>query len=93
MKDKVLARIRAAVADWAEQLFNSDQIYIGTPAEDDDEDEKAKRFLVDFAVRNVGYWQVAEVWVLNGRVVSINDLGEGLPLDNTEWPWPEQEVH
>ena len=26
-----------------------------------------------------------------GAILNINDLGEGLPLDNAEWPWPAVE--
>jgi hypothetical protein len=30
-----------------------------------------------------------EVWLNNGDVETINALGEGLPLEDMEWPWPE----
>ena len=31
---------------------------------------------------------LAAAWATPGRVLTINDLGEGLPLDEAAWPWP-----
>ena len=65
--------------------------YIGAEhieGEDHDaEDDDADRYLVDYAVRTVGRWLVAEVWLTGQQIFSINDLGEGLPLDDIRWPW------
>jgi hypothetical protein len=92
MDHKLLARLQARVADWARMTYDTEDVVIGEAARDDDDDaapveEEAVRYLVDFAVRRIGFWSVAEVWVADGHVLSINDLGEGLPLDGTEWPW------
>lgn len=91
MEDELLVQIKAAVAEWVQAAYDSDEIIIGMAAEDDIDDEDGTRYLVDFAVRQEGQWLVAEVWVDDGTILSINDLGEGLPLDNTEWPWPAVE--
>ena len=97
MDDELLAQIKAAVSDWAGRSHNTDQIVIGMAAEDEgsdegpEDDEEGERYLVDFAVRSVGFWLVAEVWVSDGVILGINDLGEGLPLDGAEWPWPLEE--
>jgi hypothetical protein len=40
------------------------------------------------AVRSLAYWLVVEVWFHDSQVETINALGEGLPLEDTEWPWP-----
>lgn len=41
----------------------------------------------DVAAQPVGYWLVAEVWLdEGGQVETVNNLGEGLPLDNAAWP-------
>lgn len=97
MDDELLAQIKTAVSDWASKSHNTDQIVIGLAAEDEDQedrleyDEEGERYLVDFAVRSVGYWLVAEVWVSDGVILGVNDLGEGLPIDGAEWPWPAEE--
>lgn len=97
MDDDLLAQIKTAVSDWAARSHNTEQIVIGMAAEDADSedasevDEEGQRYLVDFAVRSVGYWLVAEVWVSEGMILSINDLGEGMPIDGAEWPWPVEE--
>ncbi|MGW8317701.1 MAG: hypothetical protein ACWGPS_00540 [Candidatus Promineifilaceae bacterium] len=93
MEDELIAQIKAAVAEWARKTHGTDQVVVGWAAQDDAEDDEADRYLVDFAVRSVGYWLVAEVWVTdNGRILSVNDLGEGIPLDEAEWPWPTEEL-
>lgn len=91
MQEELLARIKSAVAKWAKAAYDSDEIIIGMAAEDDIEDEEGTRYLVDYAVRREGQWLVAEVWVENNTILTINDLGEGLPLDNSDWPWPAVE--
>ena len=92
MQEELLARIKSSVESWARATFESDDVVVGLASEDDVEDEEdGTRFLVDFAVRQEGRWLVAEVWVDDGVILSINDLGEGLPLDDSEWPWPAME--
>jgi hypothetical protein len=92
MEKQHAGMITSAVANWAQSTYETQDIFIGQAAEDDSEDDEAKRILVDFAVRHVGHWLVAEVWLQNGTILGVNDLGEGLPLDNVEWPWPEDEI-
>jgi hypothetical protein len=93
MDDELQSLIQAAAAKWAEGMFRTSEIVIGEAAADDEEtDEEAVRYLVDYAIRDIGFWQVAEVWVAGGRVLSVNDLGEGIPLDNARWPWPDEEI-
>ncbi|MGD2078677.1 MAG: hypothetical protein PVH18_09860 [Chloroflexota bacterium] len=91
MEEELLAQIKSAMVEWARTAYDSDEIVIGMAAEDDVDDEDGARYLVDFAVRQEGQWLVAEVWVAEGKILDINDLGEGLPLDNSEWPWPVAE--
>ena len=95
MENELDARIKSSVAEWAQKRYKSDEIVVGMNAEDISEEggegsvieDDATRYLVDFAVRSVGRWLVAEVWVSDGTILSINDLGEGLPLDGDSWPW------
>jgi hypothetical protein len=91
MQEELLAQIRSAVASWAQAAYDSNEVVIGIAADDDNEDDEGTRYLVDYAVRQEGRWLVAEVWVENGVILGINDLGEGLPLDNSAWPWPVSE--
>jgi hypothetical protein len=93
MQEELLAQIKSAVASWARTAYDSEEIIIGMAAEDDIDDEEGTRFLVDYAVRQEGQWLVAEVWVEKGAILGINDLGEGLPLDNAEWPWPTAKIN
>ncbi len=88
MDDALEARIKEAVIEWAQKIFSAGEIVVGQPAEDESEDDEADRYLVDFAVRKIGYWMVAEVWVADNEILSVNDIGEGLPLDDIDWPWP-----
>jgi len=88
MQKGLTVRIKSAVAEWARSAYESDEIVVGAAAEDDIDDEDGTRYLVDYAVRQEGQWLVAEVWVLDGKIVGINDVGEGLPLDDSDWPWP-----
>ena len=92
MDEKLIAKITSAVTSWAWRSLDTDEIVVGMVAEDDIEDEEATRYLVDFAVRSVGHWSIAEVWVADGMILSVNDLGEGLPLEDAGWPWPAEEV-
>lgn len=88
MLENLPDRIRSAVAEWARSVYESDEIIVGMAAEDDIDDEDGTRYLVDYAARQEGQWMVAEVWVQDDAILGINDLGEGLPLENSEWPWP-----
>jgi hypothetical protein len=88
MQDRLADRIKSAVAKWARSAYKGGEIVVGMAAEDEVDDEDGTRYLVDYAVRQEGQWLVAEVWVQDDLIVSINDLGEGLPLDDSEWPWP-----
>lgn len=83
MDDEVVDLIRTAVTAWCRRNYATTEVVIGEVALDEEEE----RYLVDLAARPVGYWLVVEVWLENSRVTVINDLGEGLPLANTEWPW------
>jgi hypothetical protein len=91
MHEELLAQIKSAVTDWARAAYDSEEIVIGMAAEDGIADADGTRYLVDYAVRQEGRWLVAEVWVEGGNILGINDVGEGLPLDNSEWPWPANE--
>ena len=92
MQEELLAQIKSSVESWAQTTFASDEVIVGTASEDDaKDDEDGMRVLVDFAVRQEGRWMIAEVWMDDGVILSINDLGEGLPLDDSEWPWPAVE--
>jgi hypothetical protein len=87
MDDTLNAQISTAVTDWARKTYQTQDILIADVSPDDEDPE---RYLVILAVRPLCYWLVAEAWLQDGRVEAINDLGEGLPLDDTAWPWPEQ---
>ena len=91
MDNELLAQIKLAVIDWAKNEFSSQEVVVGTPDQDDSEEEDADRYLIAFAVRSVGDWLVAEVWVNHRQILSINDLGEGLPLEDASWPWATSE--
>jgi hypothetical protein len=101
--DEILERrIAKAVLEWAAKSHGDDAIVIGLVAQDGSEklgeddtvpDETGvERYLVDYAVRVVGRWLVAEVWVRDQQILGLNDLGEGLPLENDAWPWPDDET-
>ena len=87
MDDTLNAQINTAVTLWARETHQTQDIVIADVSPDDEDPE---RYLVILAVRPLGYWLVAEAWLQDGGVEAINDLGEGLPLDDTAWPWPEQ---
>jgi len=81
------AQISTAVTRWARETYQTDEIVIADVSPDEEDPE---RYLVILAVRPLSYWLVAEAWLQDGSVEAINDLGEGLPLDDTKWPWVEQ---
>ena len=87
METTITQTIQTAVILWARETHQTDDIVIADVSPDDEDPE---RYLVILAVRPLGYWLVAEAWLQDGGVEAINDLGEGLPLDDTEWPWLEQ---
>lgn len=90
MDEAVIRNIHTAVTHWAQRTFSTDELLIGDAALDKDEEG---RFLIDIAIRPVGRWLVAEVWLdEQGQVETVNNLGEGLPLDNQAWPWPEEDA-
>ncbi len=95
-------QIKSAVLDWATLTYHTQEIVIASAtrdlaeyariedlvaAEGDPCEDDAGRYLVDYAVRAVGRWLVAEVWLTGQEIFSINDIGEGLPLDDIRWPW------
>jgi len=95
-------QIKSAVLDWATVAYGTQEIIVGLAAQDGAENIGAEdhgagnsdsdRYLVDYAVRAVGRWLVAEVWLNGQEIFSINDLGEGLPLDDICWPWTIDET-
>jgi hypothetical protein len=87
MDDNTAEQIGTAVTHWAQEKYRTNDIFIADISPDE---EELERYLVILAARPLGYWLVAEAWLQDGRVEAINDLGEGLPLDDTAWPWPEQ---
>jgi len=80
-------QIRTAVDSWAEDYFHlaKGEVVSFVFADEDDMD----RYIVVFAAREMTEWQAAEVWLENGRIASINSLGEGAPPDGVDWPWEE----
>jgi hypothetical protein len=86
MDDTTAEQISTAVTRWVRETYQTDDILI---ADISPYDEEPERYLVILAIQPLGYWLVAEAWLQHGRVEAINDLGEGLPLDDTAWPWPE----
>jgi hypothetical protein len=97
MEEILEQKIVEAVRQWAADTYSDQEIVIGQVTLDGDEElgdddtipeeNDADRYLVDFAVRSVGQWLVAEVWVNGRSVLGLNDLGEGLPLEDIDWPW------
>ena len=80
----LIEQIKQSVIHWAQTEYAVPEVVLGLVEPDDDEPE---RWLVDFAVPTIPYWQVAEAWIENGQVVSVNDLGEGVPPEGIPWPW------
>ncbi len=69
---------------WAKITYQTDQVVAIIILEEGDE---PGRYLALIAAANQAAWQAAEVWLEDGRVVAINDLGEGMPPDGATWPW------
>lgn len=88
MMNDLEEQIRVAVAAWARDVFRTDEVVVGEIAFEAEEE----RYLADVALRDAREWRVAEVWVEAGTVVLINDLGEGHPMDDAAWPWPDDEA-
>lgn len=83
--EALIQRIKQAALDWVRAEYNVQDVVLGLVEADEDESD---RWLVDFAVPTIPYWQVAEVWIEEGEIVSVNDLGEGVGPDGIAWPWP-----
>ena len=81
-------QIRTAVEAWAKDYFEGLHLteLVSYVFVDEDEPE---RYVVVFAARELTEWQAAEVWLENGRIASINSLGEGAPPDGVDWPWEQ----
>lgn len=80
----LIQRIRQSVTNWVQAEYEVQEVVLGLVEPDEDEMD---RWLVDFAIPTIPYWQVAEVWVEDGKIVSVNDLGEGVPPEGIAWPW------
>ncbi len=78
------AILQQSALAWATAYYQTDKIVVVIIREDDDEPE---RYLALIAAANQSGWQAAEVWLEDGSVATINDLGEGLPPDGATWPW------
>jgi hypothetical protein len=88
MDDTLTQTITTAVALWARETYQTEEIVIVDVSQDEDETE---RYLVILAARPLAYWTAIEVWLNGGNVETVNSLGEGLPLEDTDWPWPEDD--
>jgi hypothetical protein len=86
MQDVSHQKVKTAVIAWARDYYQTRDIvaYVF-----DEEDDDPDRYIAVLAVRGRTGWRAAEAWLEDGRVVSINDLGEGVPSDNAVWPWPD----
>lgn len=82
--EALIQRIKQAAIDWIRAEYNVQEVVLGLVEVDEDESE---RWLVDFAVPTISYWQVAEVWIEEGEIASVNDLGEGVPPEGITGPW------
>ena len=78
------AILQQSALTWATAYYQTDKIVVIIIREEDDEPD---RYLALIAAANQSGWQAAEVWLEDGAVVAINDLGEGLPPDDLAWPW------
>ena len=85
MNDTIEQTIHTAVTNWARTRFQTDEIVIA----DIDADNEPEQHLVVLAARPLTYWLAVEVWLRDGQVEAINDLGEGVPLKEQPWPWPD----
>jgi hypothetical protein len=89
--------IKTAVANWLQKTTNYSEpvIYVFADEEEYGEDEDGneddrddgERFIAVFAARELTQWQAVEVWIENGLIASINDLGEGAPPEGVVWPF------
>jgi hypothetical protein len=87
MDDTLNAKISTAVTLWARETYQTEEIVIADVSQDEEEPE---RYLVILAVRPLDYWLTVEVWLNDDDdVEAVNGLGEGLPLEDADWPWPE----
>lgn len=89
MDNAIEEQIGAAVTRWAQAAYRTSDIVVADVSPDEEEPDC---YLAVLAVRSLGYWLVAEVWLNDGQVEAVNDLGEGLPLTDQAWPWPEDEL-
>lgn len=80
----LIEQIKQSVINWVQAEYEVQEVVLGLVEPDEDETE---RWLVDFAIPTIPYWQVAEVWIEDDAIVSINDLGEGVPPEGITWPW------
>lgn len=69
---------------WVKATYQTNQVVVAIIQEEGDEPD---RYLALIAAANQTGWQAAEVWLEDGTVVAINDLGEGIPPDGAAWPW------
>ena len=82
MDAAVTTQLQIAVRAWTVEVYGTEGISVGDVTYDPEE----ARYLVDFAVQDLDHWRVAEVWLEDGEITLINDLGEGLPLEDATWP-------
>ena len=88
MDDTVTQTITTAVTLWARETYQTEEIVVADVSRDEEEPE---RYLVIVAARPLAYWLVVEVWLNDGEVETVNALGEGLPLEDIECHWPEDD--
>jgi hypothetical protein len=87
MDDTLTQTITTAVTLWARETYQTEEIVVADVSQDEEDPE---RYLVIVAVRPLDYWLAVEVWLNDDSdVETVNGLGEGLPLEDTDWPWPE----
>jgi hypothetical protein len=70
---------------WARAKFHTDEIVIANI----DPDDEPEQYLFVLAARPLAYWLAVEVWLHDGQVETINNLGEGVLQVEQSWPWPE----
>jgi hypothetical protein len=86
MDDTLLQTMTTAVTLWARETCQNEEIVVADVSQDEEEPE---RYLVVLAARPLDYWLAVEVWLNDdGDIETVNALGEGLPLEDTDWPWP-----
>jgi hypothetical protein len=89
MDDTTVEQIDTAVTLWAREIYQTEEIVIADVSQDEDETE---RYLVILAARPLDCWLAVEVWLNDGEIETVNGLGEGLPLEDTDWPWGENHL-